>query len=132
MTPLTMAWPGGEHDFALDLGRLRAIQEATNAGPLELLGRFDRGTWRVDDVLAVLSQGLVGAGMELRAARAVVAQTADHAPLLTLVPTAHALLALALSGPPEEAGKDAAEEDAPEKPQPRADGISARSTAPGH
>lgn len=129
---MTMAWPGGEHDFALDLGRLRAIQEATDAGPLELLGRFDRGTWKVDDVLAVLSQGLVGGGMELRTARAVVAQTADHAPLLTLVPTAHALLAVALSGPPEEADKDAGEDHAPEKQPPRADGISAPSTVPGH
>lgn len=54
---------GGElRQFRLPYARLQAIQEATDAGPLELYNRLESGTWRTDELRTVIRQGLIGGG----------------------------------------------------------------------
>lgn len=48
--------------FRLPYARLQAIQEATDAGPLELYNRLESGTWRTDELRTVIRQGLIGGG----------------------------------------------------------------------
>lgn len=62
MRPITLMWPGGEHEFALPLGQLRALQGATDKGPEELLNALRLGTWRVDDAIQTIRWGLAGGG----------------------------------------------------------------------
>lgn len=99
---LTVKWIGGEHDFALDIGALRALQDACNAGPQEIVGRLLAGTWRVDDPLQVMRLGLIGGGMAKVEASRLVETMADTHGLLRLVPTAQLVLSSALIGVPDD------------------------------
>ena len=122
----TLAWAGGEHAFALRLGELRALQDATNAGPEELLQRIRGGRWRVDDVIEVVRWGLIGGGLDRTEATRLVLRAAEHAlaiggdGMLALKPIAMMVLTYALAGPPD---------DVPGKPEgeaaPLENGVSA-------
>lgn len=91
-------WPGGEHDFALRLGELRALQEQANAGPHELLTKLQVGTWRVDDPIRTIQFGLIGGGMDrVEAGKLVIAMAELHG-LSSLVPLAIGVLGSALAG----------------------------------
>lgn len=57
------AWAGGEHTFWLGIGELRALQQATDVGPLFLLGRVTGHQWMVDDIIHIIRLGLIGGGM---------------------------------------------------------------------
>lgn len=119
-------WVGGEHEFALDIGALRAIQEACNAGPQEIVGRLLAGTWRVDDPLQVLRHGLIGGGMlKIEAARLVENMATTHG-LLRLVPIAQLVLSAALVGVPD----DPVGEPEGVNPPPQESGSSAASMPP--
>lgn len=98
MRSLTLTWPGGEHEFALNIGALRAIQAASDAGPQEILQRMMVLHWRIDDVLGVIRHGLEGGGMAKSEARVLVEAVVDQAGLLSLVPVAQAILTAALVG----------------------------------
>lgn len=105
-------WVGGEHDFALDIGGLRAVQDACNAGPQELVGRLVAGTWRVDDPLQILRHGLIGGGMLKADAARLVESMANTHGLLRLAPTAQLVLASALIGVPDDpVGQQSGEEN---------------------
>lgn len=56
-------WAGGEDRFRLGIGQLRAIEDRCDAGCSVVLMRLLSQRWKVDDVLAPLRQGLLGAGM---------------------------------------------------------------------
>lgn len=93
-----LSWEGGDHDFALRLGELRALQDGCNAGPHELLTKLQIGTWRVDDPIRAIQFGLVGGGMDrIEAGRLVTAMAELHG-LSTLVPLAIGILGAALAG----------------------------------
>lgn len=93
-----LVWAGGEHTFALPIGALRAVQDACGAGPQEVLLRFLNGTWRVDDPIAILRHGLIGAGMAKDAARDLVNRTAESDGLMALIIPAQLVLSAALVG----------------------------------
>lgn len=93
-----LIWGGGEHTFALTIGGLRALQDACNAGPQEVLMRLVNGTWRVDDPLAILRHGLIGGGMAKDAARDLVNRTAESDGLMAMVTPAQLVLSAALVG----------------------------------
>lgn len=98
----SLVWAGGEHPFALDIGALRALQTACDAGPQQILTRITAGSWRVDDLMQTIRLGLIGGGMaQAEAARIVDAAFRSH-PLLTFRPTAQSVLVLALMGDPED------------------------------
>lgn len=102
-----LPWVGGEHPFALFLGELRALQDATDTGPEELLNRIRFGKWRVDDLGDTIRLGLIGGGMKSDMAKQMVSTMLDRHPLMVFKPTAIEILLLALSGP---------EDDKPGKP----------------
>lgn len=96
---LTLTWPGGEHEFALGIGQLRAVQDATNAGPEELLQRMAAGKWRVDDLIAVLRLGLEGGGMAKAECGPLVLRLIELHGLIPFRETAFRVLGAALIGP---------------------------------
>lgn len=110
---LTLPWVGGEHDFALALGQLRALQDATNSGPEELLTRMAQGRWRVDDLLQILRQGLIGGGMATTEALPLVTRMAETHGLIVLRETAYRVLAAALIGPADDPAGEQTGESAP-------------------
>lgn len=92
-------WPGGEHDFALPLGQLRALQDATDSGPEEIFNRLRLGNWRVNDLMDTIRLGLVGSGeMDKKEASRIVVALFDQHPIVDFKLTAIAILAAALFG----------------------------------
>ncbi len=99
---LSLIWAGGEHDFRLTLGHLRALQDACNAGPFEIRNRLLTQTARVDDVTATLRLGLIGGGMDKPAALKLVETTAENSGLMALILPALSVLTHALVGPEDD------------------------------
>ena len=120
-----LVWVGGEHAFALDIGALRALQTACDAGPQQILARIAGGTWRVDDLMQTIRLGLIGGGMEQKEAARLVETAFKSHPLLTFRPTAQSVLVLALMGDPEDRLGETTGETAPPE-----NGGSPTSTAP--
>lgn len=98
MTGVTIAWAGGEHSFALRLGELRALQDACNAGPHEILTKLNLGTWRVDDPIRTVQFGLMGGGMDRAEAAKLAVSVAELHGLVEVVQVAAGILAAALAG----------------------------------
>lgn len=131
MQTLTLDWVGGRHEFALDLGGLRAVQSTTDSGPNLVLQRLRFGQWKVDDVIAVLEQGLIRAGMDKVKAAPMVTELAESHGMQKLVPTAYLVLASALIGPADDVvGDPAGEPQGVTTPAPTENGVSAGSMAP--
>ncbi len=95
---ITLNWVGGEDEFALPLGQLRALQTHLNCGPEELLRRIGLGTYRVDDLIEVLRQGLIGAGVAANVAGPKVLQLFETYPLVAFRDPAWRVLQAALVG----------------------------------
>jgi hypothetical protein len=98
MAGVTIAWAGGEHSFALRLGELRALQDACNAGPHEILTKLNLGTWRVDDPIRTVQFGLMGGGMDRAEAAKLAVSVAELHGLVEVVQVAAGILAAALAG----------------------------------
>ncbi len=125
MHKVTLTWAGGEHEFGLDLGGLRAVQDQTDSGPQEVLQRLLAGTWRVDDPLVILRQGLIRTGCDKQMADRLVNNAAESHGLRALVMPAFQVLGAALAGVRD----DPVGEAQGEAPPPE-DGASAPSTEP--
>lgn len=95
---IDLTWPGGEHPFALPLGGLRAVQDACDAGPMEILVALRTGRWRVDMPLAVLRHGLIGGGMTEAEARALMHRVTEAHPIGEFVAPAALVIAAAVLG----------------------------------
>lgn len=119
---------GEERTFRLSIGPLRALQEKTDCGPMELLQRFAAGTWRVDDLRETILQGLVGGGMPSPEASRLIRFNFDDLPLQPFVILAQGIVMAALVGAEDE---DLGEPEGEElkSPSPEAKSGSARSTA---
>jgi hypothetical protein len=103
---VTLTWPGGEHEFALRIEHLRALQDRCDAGPAWVLARLGSSQWLVEDVTETLRLGLEGAGLEKKEARRLVQMHVEGALALSVL-TARAILMSALYGDPDdEVGKD--------------------------
>lgn len=101
-----IVWAGGEHDFALRIGELRALQQNCDAGPEEILNRLRLGRWRVDDVLEPIRLGLIGGGMERAEAGGLALKIADQRGFIALKLTAQSVLYTALIDPTATADED--------------------------
>ncbi|KAK0358855.1 hypothetical protein LTR94_033683, partial [Friedmanniomyces endolithicus] len=99
---IELSFGGEDRLFRLNIGRLRALQEKVDAGPMELLSRLSAGTWRVDDVREVLLQGLIGGGMSSADATRLVKTDFDDLPLQPFVQIAQAVVMTALVGAEDE------------------------------
>jgi hypothetical protein len=125
--PLT--WQGGEHEFALPIGQLRALQDRCDAGPAHVLGRLASGQWRVDDVTETIRLALMGGGLERSEAVRLVKLHVEEKPLAQSVTLASAVLMAALYGPEDDSlGETTA--GAAQSPSRADDGSSQASTAP--
>lgn len=115
MDPVRISWPGGEHLFALPLGRLRALQTSCNAGPEELFNRLRSGAWRIDDLIEILRHGLIGGGMDDAEAGPMVVRLMEvHAPVEFKM-AAYMVLSHGILGPEDDsAGKPKGRPPAPE------------------
>lgn len=92
-------WVGGEHEFALKLGQLRALQNACEAGPEEILSRIWAGGWLVDDLIEVIRLALIGGGeVDAKDAGLMVTRLLESNPLLQFKPLAQDILMDALIG----------------------------------
>lgn len=80
MNGQVLVWDGGEHNFRLAIGELRALQQATDVGPLFLLGRMVGSQWFVDDVIETIRLGLIGGGMEPSDAQKLVRKHLEENP----------------------------------------------------
>lgn len=113
-TPAT-AWPGGEHEFELRIGELRALQENCKAGPEEVLNRLRAGTWRVDDIIEPIRLGLIGAGMPAAEAGPMVVKLFDQHPKVDFKFTALTVMFYAVMAPEDDrVGKPEGATSAPE------------------
>jgi hypothetical protein len=121
---ITLPWIGGEHDFALDIGNLRALQQSCDAGPEQILRRLTAGTWRIDDLFGTIRLGLIGGGMAAKDATALVNDLFAKHPYMGFRLTAQAILMAALVGPDD----DQVGEPKGDAPPPE-NGNSAKSTA---
>jgi len=101
------------HDFALRLAELEELQEACDAGPPVVLNRlggigqngsFALGpSWTTKDVRETIRLGLIGGGMHVHKARALVTRYVDDRPDWFLnAKVAFAILAAALMGVEDE------------------------------
>lgn len=89
---------GEERPFALLIRELRALQSVCDAGPGELLQRFDAQRYRVDDVRETIRQGLIGGGLTDAVATKLMRDHFDNRPLAQFVVLAQIIVAAALVG----------------------------------
>lgn len=113
---VTLAFGGEDRIFRLPLGRLRALQEKTDAGPQTLLRRFFDGSWRVDDVRETLLQGLIGGGTAQPEATKLINNYFDDLALEPFVPLAQMVMMAVLVGAEDE--DDAGEPEGANHPAP--------------
>ena len=99
---IRLQWIGGEHDFALDIGQMRALQTACDAGPEQILRRMTAGHWRVNDLFDTIRLGLIGGGMEQPAATTLANDLFAKHPLMVFRVTATRVLMAALVGPDDD------------------------------
>lgn len=126
-----LVWAGGEHDFALYLGEIEALQDKCDAGPEFVYRSTLDGTWRQSYLFNTIRLGLIGAGMSTVDAAAVMARVEDR-PLREFVPVANLILGAALVGVvDDEPGKDLGEAESQNAPNsPAESGASLSSTDP--
>lgn len=126
-----MAEFGGEDRlFRLPIGRLRAVQEKCDAGPMELLQRFLNGTYRIDDVRETLLQGLVGGGMNTADAARLMKSNFDDLPLTPFIVLAQGVMMAVLVGAEDETLGEPEGEAEQKTPSPVESSASPASTAP--
>lgn len=114
---IEFTWGDGEYKFRLALAQLEELQEKTDAGPLYLLQRIQRGEWRVRDLRETIRLGLIGGGLEPDKATVLVKRYFDDRPLVEGVKPALAILTAAIVGAPdgEKPGKQKAAKTAAAK-----------------
>jgi hypothetical protein len=99
MGTIYLTWPGGHDAFRLRLGEIRALQDATNAGPEEIFNRIRAGRWKIDELIQVIRFGLVGSeAMNASAAAQKVTPLFDLHPASEFKVAALAILGAALFG----------------------------------
>lgn len=88
----TIVWPGGEHEFLLGIGQLRAIEQRSDAGCAVVMMRLLTSQWKIDDVIAPIRLGLVGGGMTEQAAQRAVDAALEVASPYTLAVTSASII----------------------------------------
>lgn len=99
MNGILLQWPGGEHRFSLPIGHLRAVQDACDAGPMQIFQALGNGAWRLDMPMSVLRHGLIGGGMAEIEARKLVDRMFDAHPLAKFIAPARLVIMAAVVGP---------------------------------
>lgn len=127
---IVLPFGGEDRVFRLPIGRLRALQEKTDCGPMELLSRFSEGRWRVDDLRETIFQGLQGGGMPSPDASRLMKTDFDDLPLQQFVFTAQGIVLAAVVGSEDEDLGEQRGEASQTTPSPEEKSGSPVSTAP--
>lgn len=127
---IVLAFGGEDRTFRLPLGRLRALQEKVDCGPMELLNRYVSGSWRVDDLRETILQGLMGGGAENAKATQLVMANFDGEPLQQFVTLAQGIVLACVVGAEDEDAGEPKGEEAETPPSPEASSDSEPSTGP--
>ncbi len=95
---------GEERAFRLDIDRLRPLQLKCDAGPVELIRRIERGSWRIDDLRETIFQGLIGGGATQLQASVLIRDAFDNqrAGYGQFAPLAYIILTACVLGPEDE------------------------------
>ena len=105
--PLVANWPSGEDEFLLRIGELEALDDATEAGVLDLRYRLFQGVQRgslayapvkVREIMSCLRLGLIGAGMARADAERKVKQAFADGDISELNLLAFTIISRAFSG----------------------------------
>lgn len=99
---IELVWAGDARKFRLGIAELLALQEKRSCGPLEIVNRLQYGTWRIEDIQETIRIGLLGAGLDPKAARELVDTNVREGRVTVNVLVAQAILMNALAGDPEE------------------------------
>lgn len=97
-----LVFGGDVRHFRLAIENLIALQEKLDAGPMQVVTGLQLGTWRVAYLLEVLRIGLIGGGMEPKAAQKLVEDNVRPGNIVPHVLTAMAVLLSALQGDPDD------------------------------
>ncbi|QOF71475.1 gene transfer agent family protein [Aminobacter sp. SR38] len=84
----SIVWPGGEHDFRLGIGELRALEQKSDAGCAVILMRLLGAAWKIDDVIGPIRLGLIGGGMASHEAQKAVDEALQEVSPYALAVTA--------------------------------------------
>lgn len=94
---------GDERRFRMAIGDLEALQEKLSASPFAVYERLHRGVPMLADVTETIRIALVGGGMGVSEAAALMRRWREEGPpLAETLPLAQALLGIGIYGPPEE------------------------------
>lgn len=100
---ITLDWGPGTFTFRLAWGQLIELQEATNAGPSYILQQMWEHNWKVQYLSDIIRLGLIGGGETPASALKLVRNYVESRPPMENLTIAQAILAIALTGAPEEA-----------------------------
>lgn len=115
---VTLAFGGEDRVFRLPIGRLRALQEKLDCGPLWLIQLLQEGRWRTDHLREIIFQALKGGGMDDGEATALLKAEFDDPPggYMQFVPLCVAILHPVLFGAQDEPlGEPKAGEEKPKR-----------------
>lgn len=109
---VTLVWGNGEDQFCIaKIGELLALEDKCNAGIMTIMRRIQTEQWFVNDIRETIRLALIGGGMTPEKAMIAVKLHVDTKPLMESVLLAHAILAAAIVGvPDEQVGKKPAAE----------------------
>lgn len=113
-----IVWAGDRRTFRLAIENLIALQNKLimyePKGPMGILLRLQSGGWLIEDLQETIRIGLIGAGVESKAAQALVDANVREGRLTANVLIAQAILMNALAGDPDDpVGKDEATTETP-------------------
>jgi len=92
------SWPGGEHEFRLAVGQIRAIEQHCGCSIYLVRDRIEAMQPMADDCALILRFGLEGAGMDPLDAKRLVESMVDLNPPDSFIVPAAWVLQAALSG----------------------------------
>jgi hypothetical protein len=112
---IELLWAGDNRKFKLAIENLIALQEKRNSGPMEIANRLRFGTWKIEDITETIRIGLIGAGVDWKAAEKLVTENVKPGQITYHTMTAFAIIMAALQGDPDTpVGKENAVTDKPE------------------
>ena len=122
-----MRWPGGEDDFLLRYGEIEILQDKCDAGPEFIFNALAGRTYLQAFAFETLRLGLIGAGMDMDAARRKVQKARDEYPIRDFIVPAMNVLGAAVVGYKDDpVGEEKGEAENPSLPE--ESGASAEST----
>lgn len=97
---ISLVFAGDERPFRLGYDNLLALQDACNAGYMEIYNRLASGNARAQDVFETIRLGLIGKGVDPKIAKRLVEE--NIFPIAEPALVAQAILATAIVGDPRE------------------------------